>query len=82
MEPTLKYHPGLFEVLTLARNPGWGQCMVCLLYTSYVESNEAVTNEKLRFWMEDSVPGLQIIREGRAGQVYYHLLEMKALSPS
>ena len=48
----------------------------------YVESNEAVTNEKLRFWMEDSVPGLQIIREGRAGQVYYHLLEMKALSPS
>jgi len=28
MEPTLKYHPGVFEVLTLARYPGWGQCMV------------------------------------------------------
>ena len=24
----MKYHPGLFEVLTLARYPGWGQCMV------------------------------------------------------
>ena len=28
MEPTLKYHPDVFEVLTLARYPGWGQCMV------------------------------------------------------
>ena len=28
VEPTLKYHPGVFEVLTLARYPGWGQCMV------------------------------------------------------
>ena len=28
VEPTLKYHPGLFEILTLARDPGWGQCMV------------------------------------------------------
>jgi hypothetical protein len=28
MEPILKYHPGMFGVLTLARNPGWGQCMV------------------------------------------------------
>ena len=28
MEPTLKYHPGVFEVLTLTRYPGWGQCMV------------------------------------------------------
>ena len=28
VEPTLKYHPGLFEVLTLARDPGRGQCMV------------------------------------------------------
>ena len=24
VEPTLKYHPGVFEVLTLARDPGWG----------------------------------------------------------
>ena len=28
LEPTLKYHPGLFMVLTLARYPGWGQCVV------------------------------------------------------
>ena len=28
VEPTLKYHPGVFEVLTLARYPGWGQCVV------------------------------------------------------
>ena len=28
VEPTLKYHPGLFAVLTLARYPGRGQCMV------------------------------------------------------
>ena len=28
MEPTLKYHPGMLEVLTLVRNPDRGQCMV------------------------------------------------------
>jgi hypothetical protein len=28
MEPTLKYHPYCFEVLTLARNPGRGHCLV------------------------------------------------------
>ena len=28
MEPSLKYHPGNLEVLTLARHPGRGQCMV------------------------------------------------------
>ena len=28
MEATLKYQPDNFAVLTLARNPGWGQCMV------------------------------------------------------
>ena len=28
VESSLKYHPGLFEVLTLARDPGRGQCMV------------------------------------------------------
>ncbi len=28
VEPTLKYHPGLFEVLTLARYSGRRQCMV------------------------------------------------------
>jgi hypothetical protein len=43
MEPTLKYHPGVFEVLTLARNPGWGQCMVGSL-TGAV-SSQSVTEE-------------------------------------
>ena len=43
MEPTLKYHPGLFEVLTLARYPGWGQCMVGSL-TGAV-SSQRVTEE-------------------------------------
>ena len=28
VEPTLKYHPGMFEVLTQARYPGRGQCVV------------------------------------------------------
>ena len=43
VEPTLKYHPGAFEVLTLARNPGWGQCMVGSL-TGAV-SSQKVTEE-------------------------------------
>ena len=28
MEPTLKYHPDYSEVLTWARNPGRGHCLV------------------------------------------------------
>ena len=43
VEPSLKYHPGLFEVLTLARNPGRGQCMVGSL-TGAV-SSQRVTEE-------------------------------------
>ena len=43
VEPTLKYHPGMFGVLTLARNPGWGQCMVGSL-TGAV-SSQRVTEE-------------------------------------
>ena len=43
VEPTLKYHPGLFEVLTLARDPGRGQCMVGSL-TGAV-SSQSVTEE-------------------------------------
>ena len=43
MEPTLKYHPDLFEVLTLARYPGRGQCMVGSL-TGAV-SSQSVTEE-------------------------------------
>ena len=43
VEPTLKYHPGVFEVLTLARYPDWGQCMVGSL-TGAV-SSQSVTEE-------------------------------------
>ena len=43
VEPTLKYHPGVFEVLTLARDPGRGQCMVGSL-TGAV-SSQSVTEE-------------------------------------
>ena len=43
MEPTLKYHPDMFEVLTLSRYPGWGQCMVGSL-TGAV-SSQSVTEE-------------------------------------
>ena len=28
MEPTLKYHPDYSEVLTWARYPGWGHCLL------------------------------------------------------
>ena len=43
VEPTLKYHPDLFEVLTLARYPGREQCMVGSL-TGAV-SSQRVTEE-------------------------------------
>ncbi len=43
MEPTLKYHPGMFGVLTLARDPGRGPCMVGSL-TGAV-SSQRVTEE-------------------------------------
>ncbi len=38
-EPSLKYHPGMLEVLTLVRNPDRGQCMVGSL-TGAVSSKE------------------------------------------
>ena len=43
MEPSLKYHPDVLDVLTLARNPGRGQCMVGSL-TGAV-SSQSVTEE-------------------------------------
>ena len=43
MEPTLKYHPGLFEVLTLTHYLGRDQCMVGSL-TGAV-SSQSVTEE-------------------------------------
>ena len=43
MEPTLKYHPDVLDVLTWARNPGRGPCMVGSL-TGAV-SSQSVTEE-------------------------------------
>jgi hypothetical protein len=43
VEPTLKYHPGVFEVLTLVHYLDWGQCMVGSL-TGAV-SSQSVTEE-------------------------------------
>ena len=43
MEPSLKYHPGMFEVLTQVRNPDRGQCVVGSL-TGAV-SSQRVTEE-------------------------------------
>ena len=43
VEATLKYHPGMFGVLTWARYPGRGQCMVGSL-TGAV-SSQRVTEE-------------------------------------
>ena len=43
VEPTLKYHPGLFAVLTLARYPGRGQCMVGS--STGAVSSQSVTEE-------------------------------------
>ena len=44
VEPPLKYHPGMFEVLTQARNPGREQCMVGIL--TGVVSSQRVTEER------------------------------------
>ena len=43
VEPTLKYLPLMFDVLTLTRNPGCGQCLVGSL-TGAV-SSQSVTEE-------------------------------------
>ena len=43
VEPTLKYHPLMFDVLTLTRYPGCGQCLVGSL-TGAV-SSQSVTEE-------------------------------------
>ena len=43
VEPTLKYHPDVLDVLTSARNPGQGPCMVGSL-TGAV-SSQRVTEE-------------------------------------
>ena len=43
VEPSLKYHPGMFEVLTQVRNPDRGHCVVGSL-TGAV-SSQSVTEE-------------------------------------
>ena len=45
VEPPLKYHPGVFEVLTLIRYPGRGQCMVGSL-TGAVSSKKVTEEHK------------------------------------
>ena len=47
----------------------------------YVESNEAVSDEKLDQLLPEGQK-CHICRENKAGQVYYHLLEMKASGQS
>ena len=44
VEPNLKYHPGMFEVLTQVRNPDRGHCVVGSL-TGAV-SSQRVTEEQ------------------------------------
>ena len=44
VEPTLKYHPGMIDVLTQTRYPGRGQCVVGSL-TGAV-SSQRVTEER------------------------------------
>ena len=44
VEPTLKYHPGMLEVLTQVRDPDRGQCVVGSL-TGAV-SSQKVTEER------------------------------------
>ena len=44
MEPTVKYHPDLFEVLTVVRHPDPGPCVVGSL-TGAV-SSQRVTEER------------------------------------
>ena len=43
VEPTLKYHPDVLDVLTSARNPGQGPCMVGSLTVAV--SSQRVTEE-------------------------------------
>ena len=45
VEPSLKYHPGNLEVLTLTRYPGRGQCMVGSL-TGAVSSQKVTEEHK------------------------------------
>ena len=47
----------------------------------YVESNEPVSDEKLDQLLQEGQK-CYICRESNAGQVYYHLLEMKASGQS
>ena len=44
VEPSLKYHPGMFDVLTSIRDPDQGPCMVGSL-TGAV-SSQSVTEER------------------------------------
>ena len=47
VEPTLKYHPDCFEVLTLARNPGRGHCLVGSLTGAVASQNVTEAHVRL-----------------------------------
>ena len=73
VEPSLKYHPGMLEILTVARDPGPGPCMVGSL-TGAV-SSQRVTEEcdgalsavGNRAWRAKAKGRLTARRTGRAG---------------
>ena len=44
----------------------------------YIESDMRLTTEMLALWSGHDVSVPQLVREGQAGQVYYHLFEMQA----
>lgn len=44
----------------------------------YIESDMQLTVEKLALWSGRDISLLQLVREGQAGQAYYHLFEMQA----
>ena len=44
----------------------------------YIESDMQLTAERLALWSGRDVSALQLVRDGQAGQVYYHLFEMQA----
>ena len=44
----------------------------------YIESDMRLTEEQLALWYRHDVSVLRLVREGQAGQVYYHLFEMQA----
>jgi hypothetical protein len=73
VEPTLEYHPGSVEILTLHRNPVWGHCQVGSL-TGAVASQMVTEAPKgslssvgHRAWSVKAQGSLTARHTGRAG---------------